>query len=465
LLQYNNFSSDGDGIPIYYKDGMTGLTSSEEINALGYAGASGNVAFKIKNYSSYESDYYAQALPPQLAYKGEEQSIAWQKDLFNNDRSVNGSESWSMGALELDYTYLGEKYLIIGETSTEYLDGIWSSLNIREAVNIVNTWEATDTIVYSGVATVTTLYDPLEIETDLYLAGSDDMTTLSGNDLDQIFLVDDGDSGNDADVFIKNIILDRGSTATGFGGAINSKENLYLYNCVFQHNQAMAGGAIYQDGGTLLIANTIFDSNTGSAGSGGALYIQDSPFSGCNLVFTGNEISSAGEDGSSIYLNESDSSIVFSSFVNNLAVDSATIYSENSGTTLVVNSVFQDNTTAPTYKDVEVVSGILDLTGSSIGAGSFTTPDAGPFFQGNPGFSGIISAPRGDDSSWKTSDDSLHAADSGQPMVNVGNESYLPVDWADADDDENTTEPFPYDITKSPRVQGGAADAGAYESF
>jgi len=466
ILKNNNFGSYNDGVPLYLKDGVSSLTTVKEINALGYAEASENVSFKFQNYLSYKNDFNNQMVPPQIVYRGTVPSTLWNRDLFNNIRTSTGSRMWSMGALELDSTSLGGESLSVTDQVHDAYDGNWSSLTLREALVIANSRDETKIITYPAGTYNCITSDSLPISSELSIIGPDGGLTLDGTGNWQHFIIDDGNPSKSQKVYLKNLNLVSGGNLTVEGGSIYSKEDLYLYNCTFTNNTAARGGAIYQDGGKLVILNSIFDANSSSSGSGGGLYITDSLFNGCNLVFTGNQALGAGANGASIYLNHSDSISSFSSFVNNSAAGSASIFSQNSANTLVVNSDFEGNTSSSLYNDVNVLAGVLNLTGSSV----FTVSsfDVGPHSTGfSPGFSDISSVnyPKGPDGIWKTTDDSLHAASSGQIMVNRGNEGYISQDWPDADGDGNTTEPFPYDITMGQRILGGVVDSGAYESY
>lgn len=53
---------------------------------------------------------------------------------------------------------------------------------------------------------------------------------------------------------------------------------------------------------------------------------------------------------------------------------------------------------------------------------------------------------------------------SGSPCINTGDNSLLPNDEGDLDEDGNTTEQLPVDIDGDPRIQGSKVDMGAYES-
>jgi len=460
LLQNNNFSSLNISVPLYQRDGSVYITDSKGINALGYAGSSGNTGFRFQSFGSYLSDYYSQMFPPAIVYKGATPPVNWTRDLYNVSRTSSATSKWSMGALELDYTPLGEDAVIVNDTVSDYYDGYWSSLDIREAITLVNTWPKTTVIVYTGSFT-TIINDPLIVTSDLYFKGAAGDTIFDGSASSSLFIIDDGDSGNDLDVYFQNVVFQNANSSSGNGGAILSHENLYLYDCMFLNNQALEGGAIDQTGGNVFLANTVFEQNFVTNGNGGALHLKDSSLNVINLVFAGNAVNGPmASYGSAIYLDNSPAAILFSSFLNNqnFAGGSATVYSTGSFLS-VLNSIFYVNSGTP-YFDLEVSGGTPGIKGSLVETTAYVSvpdqvSDANPLVLST-------ATPAGSDLVWKTSIDNFELQ-SGSPAVNWGF-SYDYPDWPDADGDGNTTEPFPYDILKNDRIRNGLPDAGAYES-
>ena len=460
LLQNNNFSSYNlDDVPLYVRDGSVELKKSGEINALGYADSSSNSDYRFLDYSTYKNDSGISQVPPTVAYDGQTLSSVWSYDLYHNLHNNNDGNSWSRGPVEVDYTVLGGEEITVTDTVGDLYDGDWSSLTLREAIHVCNTESDVNTILYPSGSYTLNLIEYLYISSDLKLMGSDGGLTVIGNGMDPHIIIDDKDSGSDKVIFLRDIIFNNGGNAgCPEGGSIISRENLMVYNCIFSSNQAMKGGAIYQEGGELFIANTIFDQNNGSSGEGGAIYEVNSTLVGINMVFTGNQANGGSGNGSAIYMEESDAAITFSSFSTNAATGSGTVYGVNSDIQLL-SSIFVNNTAAG-LTDFDYSGGAYDLTASIIESPIYLDPP--DTIQGPPGIFNTAS-PSGMDGIWKTSDDNLHSASNGELMYSFGLESHIITDWTDADGNEVTGEPFPYDLKMADRVQDGAPEAGAYE--
>ncbi len=82
-------------------------------------------------------------------------------------------------------------------------------------------------------------------------------------------------------------------------------------------------------------------------------------------------------------------------------------------------------------------------------------------FSADPLFANI-GDPVGPDGVWLTADDGLRLS-SGSPAIDAGIDSDLSTDYADLDNDENTTELLPTDIAGYRRIRGSTVDLGAYE--
>ncbi|MDC7233682.1 MAG: hypothetical protein PQJ58_10655 [Spirochaetales bacterium] len=458
ILEHNNFSTDNIGVPLYKKDGSTDIDNAEDINALGYASASGNSDFRFNNYFNYESAVWNNNLPVPVAYEGTALTGIWSYDLYNGTH--NDSSGWSMGPIELDNTNLaGEVIFVDDPFSDDYL-GDWSSINIREALVIVNSGEeAKGILLPAGTYTLNLSY-PLEITSDVFISGADGDITYNGNGSDPHIIVDDGNGSPDLEVFIESITFTGGGNAGNpVGGSIVNREKLLIYDCLFSSNNAVLGGAVYSEGSELYIANTIFDLNTANSGLGGAIYGIDSSLAGINMVFTGNQTNgSSTAHGGAIYLEDSVGVITFSSFSTNSTEGSGAVYGESSDVQ-VLSSIFVNNIATNGFDDIQV-AGAADFSRTIVqDAVHVNHPDT---IIGPPGVASTAN-PGGADTLWKTPDDNLHAASNGELMYDFGWESHLVSDWPDADDDGDTDEDFPYDIKGVARVQDTAPEAGAYE--
>lgn len=100
----------------------------------------------------------------------------------------------------------------------------------------------------------------------------------------------------------------------GYGGAINSKNDLYVEDCTFSNNDAThAGGAIYASN-DLIVERSSFDKNGGS--EGGALYVQGAYTIIDDSIFKNNQAKSA--HGGAVYANKW-AHIGNSTFISNVA--------------------------------------------------------------------------------------------------------------------------------------------------
>ena len=71
--------------------------------------------------------------------------------------------------------------------------------------------------------------------------------------------------------------------------------------------------------------------------------------------------------------------------------------------------------------------------------------------------------PDGMDDQWFTTDDGLQLQD-GSAGIDAGDDTALPADTYDLDEDGDIDEAIPFDIADNPRIQGNHTDIGAYES-
>src|SRR5262249_11999624 len=97
----------------------------------------------------------------------------------------------------------------------------------------------------------------------------DDKITLSGDNARRLFSVNIG-----ARLELHNIVIERGFSDTGNGGAIYNLDTVSLSHTTFRDNATSSewnGGAIFSNS-HLAMNNTVFSNN--QAGSGGAIYVQ-----------------------------------------------------------------------------------------------------------------------------------------------------------------------------------------------
>ena len=467
VLKNNVFSNENDGNDVLYRaDGVTDLKTDEEVNDLGYSDLSNNYAYLFTNFASYSADASGGTVPPVVAYKGKDSGTDWDLDYYGSDRSVSGSKGWSIGPVEVDSCTYDSAIIGINAAADGSYNGDWSTLSISEAIVLANGWDGIEGVIDTGTGGYTISNAPvMKVSSDMVIINENPSITLAPAIGQAVFIVDDGDSGNDLTVLIEGFTFDGASQPTVTGGAIQSREELYIYDCVFDGNTAQAGGAIYQEGGCLLAANTVFYQNGASGGQGGGLIVKDGSFSGFNLMFMENTTAGAGNEGAAAYFDNCSAAIVNSDLLSNTATGEGAVYADD-GELYVLNSIFHDNTAGVGLADVNITGGAsLFLNGSIVESAAYTGwPDVTQTLSGAViGFLDPI-APFVD-TAWDTDGNDYHASGGGVGMVDHGLSDYIPEDWPDADDDGNTTEKFPYDMARTPRDEGASVDAGCYESY
>ncbi|MBN1257388.1 MAG: hypothetical protein JXA52_06745 [Planctomycetes bacterium] len=259
------------------------------------------------------------------------------------------------------------------------------------------------------------------------------------------------------------------NNADGHGGAVVNTVavNSDFINCLFQENHAgwLDGGAMWSGGNSVntKIINCSYINNTTTGDCGAIRHGGEESILIVNSLFYGN---SAASDVGAITVNCPDTKIINSIFANNSAASTVGgIYAL--GTTQIQNCIVWNNT-APSYKQLRSSGTITisnsDIKGSggsgaswisSLGIDGGGNIDADPFFA-NP------TDPAGSDGIFGTYDDGLRLT-ALSPCIDAGDDSALPQDTADLDNDGDTTEDIPLDIIGFKRVLGSMVDMGAYE--
>ena len=117
----------------------------------------------------------------------------------------------------------------------------------------------TATIVLSSTKTIA----------DFTTIDGGDTITLSGDNARRLFIVNPR-----ARLELDNIVIEKGLSKGGDGGAIYNLDTVSISNSTFRNNattSAWSGGAIFSSS-HLAMNNTVFSNN--EAGSGGAIYVQ-----------------------------------------------------------------------------------------------------------------------------------------------------------------------------------------------
>lgn len=168
---------------------------------------------------------------------------------------------------------------------------------------------------------------------------------------------------------VTNIIIDKNLTIQGknsqntiidaekFGRIFNITpgNTLTLINITLKNGKATLGGAIYNNGGSLTLTNTIFINNNATS-QGGAIYnVNGSNLNITNSIFDNNNAAVTG--GAIDNYNVTNMTIYNSVFSNNTAPFGATIATENGTNTSIINCKFTNNIANSIFPR----SSILDL--------------------------------------------------------------------------------------------------------
>ena len=285
-----------------------------------------------------------------------------------------------------------------------------------------------------------------------------------------------------------------GNSATSRGGGLmvdgndGGESTPTIYNALFLGNSSQTGGAINayaSDGGVSSprISASLFRHNTVSF-HGGAINLQVGEAGTVaatvvNSVFADN---AAGADGGAVKtdaVGNSNSSVELtalnSTFVRNAAENGGAIFnlkrfSGGTATTTLTNTLIWNNTApdgAQLFNRGDGAEIIIDHTLLAGGVNditienSATTTNNGGILSDDPRF--VNSADlTGVDDTFGTPDDGLRLVPS-SPAEDAGSPSALPPDVLDLDDDNNTSEALPVDLTGQARVQDTTLDIGAYE--
>ena len=272
-------------------------------------------------------------------------------------------------------------------------------------------------------------------------------------------------SGNSAETYDGGGISNAGTlTVTGStlsdnwakwdGGGIFNTGALTVTGSAFSGNTAMYnGGGIYGYYGTLTVTgSTLFGNSAGNDGGG----VDNSRYSTLTMTDCALVGNSAGNNGGGIYNYDGTLTVTCSTLSGNAAMHSGGGIYNDCGTLTLTNSIIALST-APSGPNI---SGALE-TGSG-----FNLIGVDPSFVRNPsdGGDGWGDDPDTPDVDESANDDygDLHLRlDS--PAVDAGDNSLLPADELDLDNDGDATEPLPVDFDGNPRVVNGSVDIGAYE--
>ena len=317
------------------------------------------------------------------------------------------------------------------------------------------------------------------------------VTTLCGD----IGVADDNaDNSYHVVIGADNAILD-GFTVTGgnasvypiqFGGGMyNESSSPTVTNCTFSGNEATNwGGGMYNKSSSPTVTNCTFSDNYAHDG-GGMSNISSSP-TVTNCTFSGNEaghiLGGGGPPGTGAGMCNRGSSptVTNCTFSGNLALGDGAgggMHNGGSSSPHVGNCIFWVNTAATgpeIFNNITTpIISYCDIAGCG-GSGAGWNTVFGTDGGGNIAADPLFVDADGADNIYGTSDDNTRLQ-SGSPCIDAGNNTNVPNDSADLDNDDITTEPVPYDLDCRQRFvdvseipdtgvgQAPIVDMGAYE--
>jgi parallel beta-helix repeat protein len=257
-----------------------------------------------------------------------------------------------------------------------------------------------------------------------------------------------------------------GNTAAADGGGMYNEDNSSptVVNCTFVGNSSSSsssfgGGGMYNRfGSNPIVSNCTFTGNSAASNGGGMCNFNNSSPTVTNCTFSGNSAGSYG-GGMCNFLFYSNPTVTNCTFTGNTADYGGGMGNLDSYPT-VTNCILWGNT-APSGAQIynEISSPSVNYSDVEGGYGSGVgNINADPLFVDADGPDNIVG----------TEDDNLRLSP-GSPCIDAGDNTAVPADTADLDNDGNTVEPTPWDLDGRDRFADGdcndteIVDMGAYE--
>ena len=365
--------------------------------------------------------------------------------------------------------------------------------SLREAIQLANATTTTNTITFDPDLDNRVIFlnsGELLITNSVSIQGLEErQIIINGDGESRIFKVDS--DGNNIDVSIENLRLQEGGTDDD-GGGIWNRDNLTLKQVVVLGNGAADDGGGIRNDGELLVINSVISSNRANgtsptSGGGGLLNTvgasativnstidnNTAPNGGGlrndgqtiirNSTLSGNSATAATGGGGGIASSGGEVTIQNSTITNNRATGFGAGISTASNVTLT-NSIVAAN---EGDKDVfRLFGGDFSSSGHNLignGANSAFAEDSGNNIVGtaNSVVDPLLDSLKDNGGPTRT-----HALLNGSPAINAGSANSLPADFQDADRDNDTAEPIPFDQRGNGflRVFDDTLDIGAYEA-
>jgi hypothetical protein len=250
--------------------------------------------------------------------------------------------------------------------------------------------------------------------------------------------IDNADGGASRPMLINCVLAQNVGTYGGGAVDCNADSGPTFLNCVITDNSSgsIYGGAIWCSGDDMLLVNCVV-ANNNTDGDGGAvwLYLYASPrFTNC--VFSGN---SADGTGGAFYCGYASHPVLTNcTITGNNALEGALYCSPGSGPT-ITNSILWGDTPSEIWSDsAGPVVTYCDVQGGWPGEGNIY---ADP----------LLVDPDGPDNDPNTWEDNDYRLNPGSPCIDAGDNTAVPPDLVDLDEDGDTDERIPFDLEGNPR--------------
>ena len=249
-----------------------------------------------------------------------------------------------------------------------------------------------------------------------------------------------------------------GNSAGNGGGIYISNSSLIITRCNFNENTATdSGGGLFDNSGTTTVINSRFNGNR--AAHGGGMRTNSSNLRMINCIVAGN---TANASGGGMSLFSSAPIIANCTFAGNSATETGGGVDNIIGSgPKFTNCIFWDNFAG----DATTVTAQIhdDETSSSIVSYCLVEGWLPPAADGNLSANPMFIDADGPDNDFGTIDDNFELLP-GSPALNAGNNNALFSDITDLDNDGDTTEVTPIDLSSRLRILNDKIDLGAFES-
>lgn len=278
--------------------------------------------------------------------------------------------------------------------------------------------------------------------------------------------------GSDSVIVDCSFVENRATDIPGGGGLCTLNSSISLFRSQFQGNFAQySGGGLFSDGSVSarIVSNCIFRANT--ANYGGGVFVNHCVSTLSNCLFTAN---ASKYGGGAIHSRWQDSALILinSTLSTNTATDETggAIYARNGSGVILQNCIVWDNPDTQGYEIALKTASTLIVNNCDLrgGADAVFSESGTPFYAYLINQDPLFVDPAGPDSVLGTADDDFGLSDN-SPCVDKGSNDFVPPDIADFDEDGDTTEPVPWDISGKDRIVDGSGkgvaivDMGACE--